>query len=77
MGAPVSDDAQHRDDLVESMSAQLADLYADRERLTNATGVATVDDVLALIASMQQQLESLYAERDDTLVAGSEGSAWA
>lgn len=76
MSAAISDDAHHRDDLIESMNSQLADLYADRERLTNATGVATVDDVLALIESMKQQLESLYAERDETVGEGSGGTAW-
>lgn len=54
-------------DLVASMSAQLDDLHADRERLVEATGLMTVDDVLALIESMKTQLESLYAERDETL----------
>jgi hypothetical protein len=54
-------------ELIASMSAQLDDLYADRQRLAEATGLVTVTEVLALIESMQTQLESLYAERDESL----------
>jgi len=60
-------DADAQTELIASMSAQLDELYADRERLVAATGVMTVDDVLELIDSMKAQLESLYAERDETL----------
>jgi hypothetical protein len=65
MDAPAGTQEQH-DALVASMSAQLDELYADRERLVEGTGLMTVDDVLALIESMKAQLESLYAERDES-----------
>ena len=58
------------DALLDSMRAQLEDLYADRERLAEATGLLTMDDVLALIDSMRTQLEALYAERDETPLQG-------
>ena len=66
MDASVRTQAQH-DELVASMSAQLDELYADRERLVEATGLMTVDDVLELIESMRTQLDALYAERDESV----------
>ncbi|MGE3268805.1 MAG: hypothetical protein AB7P40_08675 [Chloroflexota bacterium] len=56
------------DELLASMSAQLNDLYADRERLVEATGLPTVDAVIEMIDSMRTQLESLYADREQVNV---------
>jgi len=52
------------------MREQLEDLYADRERLVEATGLLTTDDIIALIDGMRTQLEALYAERDESVVQG-------
>ncbi len=69
----IADQAQGQgaeDELVASMREQLEDLYADRERLVEATGLLTTDDIIALIDSMRTQLEALYAERDESVVQG-------
>ena len=58
--------AAHHTELIASMTDQLEDLYRDRERLVEATGVQTVEDVIDLIESMRAQLDVLYAERDET-----------
>ena len=59
-------DSHAQDDLVASMQAQLDELYGDRERLTDALGSLTTDDLLVLIESMRTQLDVLYAERDQS-----------
>jgi hypothetical protein len=62
--------SDQEDARVASMREQLEDLYADRERLVEVTGLLTTDDIIALIDSMRTQLEALYAERDETRVPG-------
>jgi hypothetical protein len=62
--ATPTDGAEH-DELVASMDAQLAELYADRERLGEALGVTSADDIIELVRSMAAQLDALYAELDE------------
>lgn len=52
----------------ESLEFQLKALYAERERLTERTGVTALDDVEGMIESLSTQLSNLYAEREDCII---------
>jgi hypothetical protein len=52
----------------ENLEFQLKALYAERERLTERTGVAALEEVDEMIESLSTQLSNLYAEREDCIV---------
>lgn len=50
-------------EMVRSLSKQLDELYAERERLSDRHGVGDLGHTLTLIESMEKQLGTLYDER--------------
>ena len=49
---------------IDSMSQQLSDFYAERERMETALGFSSSENVTAVIESLQKQLADLYEERE-------------
>jgi photoactive yellow protein len=57
-------DVQLEDTEQQSTFQQLEALYAERERMQQALGVSSADDVIELVESLSTQLEELYERRD-------------
>lgn len=57
--------------MVNSLSKQLDELYADRERLTDAN-VADAEGAVQMLRSMQHQLEALYEQQEQRTEHGVE-----
>lgn len=52
------------DQCVDSMSLQLSEFYAERERMENTLGFSSADSVCSVIESLKNQLADLYGERE-------------
>ncbi len=54
----------HDQESIDSLSEQLCDLYAEKDRLFKATGCTSAEEIILMFQSMEAQLIELYKDLD-------------
>jgi photoactive yellow protein len=69
LGVQSIDEARRLAEMVTSLGDRVQAYHAERQRITEETGVRSAEGVLEMIASMEEQLVDLYDHQQDSLPA--------